>query len=160
MTQLETSEQGQVLRTSQASFHTHKKKIPYRQCKRMLWEKKGRCPANRAEPFGGFRKTLNSLTATVEYLKNSRQQWNAVCAVICRWFMLSHYVVSDSSATPWTVAHQAPTVHGFSQTRILVWVATSFSRASSWPRSQTHISCRFFTTEPLGKPTQYKGTKT
>ena len=53
------------------------KKIPYRQCKRMLQEKKGRCPANRAEPFGGF-KTGDSSTATVECLKNrlSRQQWN------------------------------------------------------------------------------------
>ena len=32
-------------------------------------------------------------------------------------------------------------VHGISQTRILEWVAISFSRESSWPRSQTHISC-------------------
>ena len=30
---------------------------------------------------------------------------------------------------------------GISQERILVWVATSFSRGSSWPRDQTHISC-------------------
>ena len=41
------------------------------------------------------------------------------------------------------------------QAMILEWVAISFSRASSWPRDQTHIACvagRFFTTEPLGKP--------
>ena len=33
--------------------------------------------------------------------------------------------------TPWTVAHQAPLVHGISQARILEWVAISFSRGSS-----------------------------
>ena len=46
-------------------------------------------------------------------------------------------------------------VHGISQVRILEWVAISFSRGSSWPRNQTHISCiagRFFTTEPPGMP--------
>ena len=47
-------------------------------------------------------------------------------------------------------------VHGISQTRILECVAISFSRGSSQPRHQTHISCiagRLFTTEPPGKPT-------
>ena len=32
-------------------------------------------------------------------------------------------------------------VHGISQTRILEWVAISFSRGSSWPRLRTRISC-------------------
>ena len=36
-------------------------------------------------------------------------------------------------------------VHGISQARILEWVATFFSRLSSWPRDQTHevswVSC-------------------
>ena len=31
-------------------------------------------------------------------------------------------------------------VHGVIQVRILDWVAMSFSRGSSWPRHQTHIS--------------------
>ena len=31
-------------------------------------------------------------------------------------------------------------VHGISWARILEWVATSFSRGSSWPRAQTHVS--------------------
>ena len=31
--------------------------------------------------------------------------------------------------------------HGISQSRILEWVAISFSRGSSLPRDQTHISC-------------------
>ena len=32
-------------------------------------------------------------------------------------------------------------VRGISQARILEWVAISFSRASSWPRDRTHVSC-------------------
>ena len=46
-------------------------------------------------------------------------------------------------------------LHGIFQTRILEWVAISFSRGFSWPRDGTHVSClegRFFTTEPPGKP--------
>ena len=32
-------------------------------------------------------------------------------------------------------------IHGISQVRILAWVATSFSRGSSWPKDWTHVSC-------------------
>jgi len=44
-----------------------------------------------------------------------------------------------------------------SQARILEWVAISFTRGSSRPMDHTQVSCmagRFFTTEPLGKPTR------
>ena len=61
--------------------------------------------------------------------------------------------MSDSLAIPWTVAHQARLSMGFSQARMLEWVAISFSRGSSLPGDQTCISGvegRFFTTEPLG----------
>ena len=41
----------------------------------------------------------------------------------------------------WTVAFQAPLpAHGILQARILEWVAVSFSRGSSQPRDQTHVS--------------------
>ena len=46
-------------------------------------------------------------------------------------------------------------VHGIPQARILEWVAISFSRGSSRPRDQTHVSCTaggFFIPEPPGKP--------
>ena len=53
-------------------------------------------------------------------------------------------------------------VHGIFQERILEWVAISFSRGSSQPRNQTHVSwCvsrspalagRSFTSAPPGKP--------
>ena len=45
-------------------------------------------------------------------------------------------------------------LHGTFQARTLKWVAISFSRGSSQPRNQTHISCiagRFLTTEPPAK---------
>ena len=44
--------------------------------------------------------------------------------------------------------------HGILHSRILKWVAVPFSRGSSQPRDQTHVSCiagGFFTTEPPGK---------
>ena len=42
----------------------------------------------------------------------------------------------------------ASSVHGILQTRVLEWVAISFSRGSSQPRDGTQVSCiagRFFT---------------
>jgi len=47
----------------------------------------------------------------------------------------------------------ASSVHGISLAIIVEWVAISFSRGSSQPRNQTHISCLagiFFTTELPG----------
>ena len=46
-------------------------------------------------------------------------------------------------------------VDGIYQARILKWVATSFSKGSSWPRNQTLVSCiagGFFITALPGKP--------
>ena len=57
---------------------------------------------------------------------------------------------------PMDCSPQAPLSMGFS--RILEWVAMLFSRGSSPPRDQTHVSfisciaCGFFTSEPLGSP--------
>ena len=45
--------------------------------------------------------------------------------------------------------------HGIFQAGILVWVAISFSRASSRPRDRTYVSCiagEFFTAEPPEMP--------
>ena len=50
--------------------------------------------------------------------------------------------------TPWTIAGQAP-VFRISQAKILEWVATSFSKQSSWPGDWSCISCladRYFIT--------------
>ena len=49
--------------------------------------------------------------------------------------------MSNSFATPWTVACQAPLSMGFpKQERILEWVAISFFRGSTKPRGWIHIS--------------------
>ena len=63
-------------------------------------------------------------------------------------------VVSYSLATSWTVAHQALLSMGFPMARILEWVAISFSRGSSRPSDQAHVSCigRQILYEPPVKP--------
>ena len=43
-------------------------------------------------------------------------------------------------ASPWTIAHQDPPSLGIFQARILEWIVVSFSRGSSRPRDQTHVS--------------------
>ena len=54
-----------------------------------------------------------------------------VCAVLSHVRLL---------AAPWTVAHQGPSIHGISQSRILEWVAIAYSRGSSWPRDVFLVS--------------------
>ena len=52
--------------------------------------------------------------------------------------------VLQSCATLCTLMDCSPPgscVHGLFQARILEWVAISFSRVSSQPRGQTHVSC-------------------
>ena len=72
-------------------------------------------------------------------------------------------VVSDScNLMDWhEVAMRQPgslpgsSVHGISQSRILEWVAISFSRESSSPKDSTCVSCiagGFFTIESPGTP--------
>ena len=50
----------------------------------------------------------------------------------------------------WPLKRSLPgfSVHGILQTKVLEWIAISFSRWSSWPMDQTQVSCivsRFFT---------------
>ena len=54
--------------------------------------------------------------------------------------MLSCSVVS-TLCNPMGCSLPGSSVHWISQSRILEWVAISFSRGSSWPRDKTHISC-------------------
>ena len=70
--------------------------------------------------------------------------------IYCSW--------SVTSSFPTLCSPPGSSVHGISQARILKWIAIPFSRRSSWPRDQTHVSCvsciagSLFITEPLGKP--------
>ena len=55
------------------------------------------------------------------------------------WWLFQSLSHVQFFAIPWTMPGSS--VHGISQARILEWVAISFSRGSSWPRDQTHVSC-------------------
>jgi len=71
-------------------------------------------------------------------------------------WVLGRFSCVQLFATPWTVAHQASSVHGILQARTQGRVAMFSSRGSSQPRDQepevSFITGRFFTTESLGKP--------
>ena len=60
-------------------------------------------------------------------------------------------LAAKSCPTLWDTVNCSPQgsfAHRISQTRILEWVAISFSRGSSWPSDQTLVFCtagRFFT---------------
>ena len=71
----------------------------------------------------------------------------------CVLCVLSHSVVSNS-CNPIDRSWPGSSIHEILQTRILEWVAISFSRGSSPPRNRTWVSCiaDSFTTELWGKP--------
>ena len=88
---------------------------------------------------------------------NTSITWEALCIYIhrcnlitlCRFMKMptqdccccfSPYVMANSFATVWTVLLQAPLSMWFPKQETLEWVAISFSRGSSWPRDQTHLS--------------------
>ena len=59
------------------------------------------------------------------------------------WMVCCCYLVTKSCLTLWVpmdCSLPAFSVLEISQARILEWVAVLFSRGSSWPRDQTHIS--------------------
>ena len=73
---------------------------------------------------------------------------NGIIPLNCEKWKCSTFSHVWRFVTPWTVAPTGSSVQGILQARILVWVAIPFSRGSSWPRDQTHVSClagRFFT---------------
>ena len=68
----------------------------------------------------------------------------------CCWVAKSCLILCD----PTDCSPPGFFVHGISQASILVCVAISFSRGSSWPRDRTcvsHTAGGFFTTKPPGK---------
>ena len=48
--------------------------------------------------------------------------------------------VRETLCDPMDCSLSGSSVHGIFQARVLEWVATSFSRGSSWPRDQTLVS--------------------
>ena len=55
---------------------------------------------------------------------------------------------------PMDYSSPGSSAHGIFQTRILEWVASSFSRGSFWPRNWTQVSCigRQMDSSPLALP--------
>ena len=74
-------------------------------------------------------------------------------------FLLSHSVVSNSFATSWTVAHQAPLSMVFSRQEY--WSGLPFPFPGVLPNPRTEntspaLASRFFTSQPWEKPYAYK----
>ena len=87
----------------------------------------------------------------MEHLRSIDEFSTTKLCLLSLLLLFSRSVVSDSFATPWTCSPPGSSLHGISQARILEWVASSFSRASSQHRDWTHVYCIsgwFFTTEP------------
>ena len=72
-----------------------------------------------------------------------------VCVCVCVYAQLCPTLCDPLDCSP-----PGSSVHGNSQTRILEWVAISFSKGYSQTRDRTNICIagRFFTTESPGKP--------
>ena len=79
------------------------------------------------------------------------RNWATVSCIAGRFFTswatretqsesVSCSVMSDSAWTGSNSDLPGSSVHGILQAKILEWVAIPFSRGSSWPRDQTHIS--------------------
>ena len=63
----------------------------------------------------------------------NKHKWINCCCLVSKW--------CPTLCDPMDYSLTGSSVHGILQARILQWVAISFSRGSSWPRDQTHISC-------------------
>ena len=76
------------------------------------------------------------------------------CALFCFLFCCLVTQSVSNSCNRMDCGPPGPSIYGFSQARILEWVAISFRR-STWLRDWTCFSCiagRFVTSEPPGKP--------
>ena len=75
---------------------------------------------------------------------DSKIAWNRGCQKLCtRIRMELHANPLQSFLILWDsmdYSPPGPSVHGILQARILEWFAISFSKESSRPRDQTHIS--------------------
>ena len=82
-------------------------------------------------------KEKNTITV---YMGKVKRTYTSVCvslcACVCSVTQLCSTLCDHMDCSP-----PDSSVHGILQARILEWVATSFSRASSEPRDQTCLSC-------------------
>jgi len=78
------------------------------------------------------RTQLNNWTELKNKLKSFKRK---LCLLCCVYSLRRVWL----SATPWTVAHQAPLSMGILQARILEWLAMHSSRGPSQPRDRTQV---------------------
>ena len=96
-----------------------------------------------------YEHVLFDLFLSIPKKKNKIYVLRFLCMSICCLVAESCLILCD----PMDCSSQGSSVHGITQTRILEWVAISFSRGSSGPKDWTCVSTLaggFFTTEPLG----------
>ena len=111
------------------------------------WERVG----GRGTVLGIKEESCLWLHSLAHWASPTRQSWVAYLGPAFVWVCV---FVAQSCATvcdPMDCSLPSSSVHGILQARILEWVASPFSRGSSWPRDRTHVSCiagRFFTAEP------------
>ena len=108
--------------------------------------------------FSGTASTLELHSSTREFLDITSCSSGVSYCRSSFWFCLEGVCMLSRVqlfATLWTAACQAPLVHGILQARVLEWVAISYCRDLPHPGIETvppALACRFFTTEPPGKP--------
>ena len=74
-------------------------------------------------------------------LMDKGSRWATVHGLAKDWTWLSNWTCTHKPIYISDCSLQVSSIHGMLQARILKWVAISFSRGSSWPRNQIHISC-------------------
>ena len=67
--------------------------------------------------------------------------WKDTCTPVFMFLLFFGWWVISDSCDPMDCSPLGSYVQRISKTRILEWVAISFSRRSSWPWDQTHVSC-------------------
>ena len=107
-------------------------------------------PSSRLYTKHGVHAQLSqtSVLSSGSHHLNSFYSANCCCCLVTQLYPTLYDPMGCSSP--------GSSIHGTSQTRILEWIAISFSRGSSQLRDRTCISrtgSGFFTTEPPGKPT-------
>ena len=72
------------------------------------------------------------------FWNNALFQAVGILDLLALLLLFSQWVLSNSFATLWIVAHQAP-LSVISQAKKLEWVAISFSRGSPWPKPTSPV---------------------
>ena len=144
------SEKKICLQWRRCRFDPYVRKIPCRRAQLPT-------PADR----GAWRPIVHGVAQSQTQLKQSSVHTHmASLPGLCLVYVVVVVVVQLLSliqlfCNPMDCSPPGSSIHGISQARILKWVTILFSRGSSQPRDQTHISWitgRLFIIETPGKP--------